>query len=192
MAGTANKVAFGLKNVHYALITEEVDGTFTYGTPIKYPGAVELSLDVKGEQSNFFADDVNYFTVSSNQGYEGTFTSAEAPESFRTDVLGEEKVNGVFVEKADAKIKPVALLFEFDGDTKATRHVLYNTNFNRPGLSGKTKEESVEVSTNELSFTAAPRPDGIVKTRTSSDTQDAVYNAWYTQVFDPVTVTPEV
>lgn len=185
MAGTANKVSYGLKNVHYAPYTEGADGTITYETPIRYPGAVELTLDVKGEQSDFFADDVNYYTVSSNQGYEGAFTSAEPPESFRTDVLGEEKVNGVFVEKADAKIKPVALLFEFDGDAKATRHVLYNTNFNRPGLSGKTKEDSVEVSTNELSFTAAPRPDGIVKTRTSAETTPEVYDAWYTKVFDP-------
>lgn len=190
MAGTANKVAYGLKNVHYASITEGADGTITYGVPVKFPGAVELSLDVKGEQSDFFADDMNYFTVSSNQGYEGTFTAAEAPEAFRTDVLGEEKVNGVFVEKADAKIKPVALLFEFDGDVKATRHVLYNVNFNRPGLSGKTKEDSIEVSTNELSFTAAPRPDGIVKTRTAAETTEVVYNAWYSSVFDPATVTP--
>ena len=36
MPGEArNKVEFGLRNVHYAVITEGDDGAITYGTPTK-------------------------------------------------------------------------------------------------------------------------------------------------------------
>lgn len=182
-----NKVAFGLKNVHYAPITIGEDGLETYEVPKRYPGAVELTLDPKGELSEFYADDTVYYSASTNQGYEGTFNAAEAPEHFRINVLGEKLVGGLLVEDASIKPKPVALLFEFDGDVKATRHVLYNVTFSRPGLSSKTKEDATEVNTNELSFNATPRAlDSRVKIKTASTTSEEVYNAWYSKVPEAV------
>ena len=45
MPGEArNKVEFGLRNVHYAVITEGDDGAITYGTPTKIPGAVSITI----------------------------------------------------------------------------------------------------------------------------------------------------
>ena len=48
----ANKVKFGLKNVHYAMLTEEGEEV-TYGTPVRIPGAVNLSMDAQGDTSTF-------------------------------------------------------------------------------------------------------------------------------------------
>ena len=56
-----NKVKFGLKNCHYAKLTE-TGGVITYGTPVAIKGAVNLSLDATGDETNFFADDVTAFT----------------------------------------------------------------------------------------------------------------------------------
>ncbi|WHY76226.1 phage tail protein [Neobacillus sp. WH10] len=183
-----NKVQFGIKKAHYAVITEGVDGTYTYGTPVPYPGITALTLDPKGEQTDFFADDILYFTTSSNQGYDATITVAAITEKFRTDVLGEtlEATDKVLTEKSDAKPKKIAFMFEFDGDVKATRHVLYNCTVSRPGLSGSTKTTSAEPGTSELKLVAAPRPsDSIVKRSTTADTTAGVYDAWYTNVYNP-------
>ncbi|MDM5155844.1 phage tail protein [Bacillus sp. DX1.1] len=186
-----NKVVFGLKNVHYSVITEDTTtGTFDYGPVVKHPGAVEMKLDPKGEQSDFFADDMNYYTESSNQGYEGALTFAKVTEAFRTEVLGEvlDEVDKVITESSDAKIKKIAMMFEFDGDVKAIRHVLYNVAVSRPGMSSTTKSDKTEPNTTELSFVAAQRPTDLkVKTSTTADTPAAIYDAWYTKVYEKIT-----
>lgn len=184
-----NRVNFGIKNVHYAVATEGTDGKLTYATPVPFPGAVSLTLDARGEQSDFYADDRVYYTSSTNSGYEGTLTVAALLQQFRVDVLGDElSVDGVLTESSNAKPKTIALLFEFDGDAKATRHALYNVTVSRPGLSGETKTETTEPGTQELSFVAAPTVDGIVKRSTTGETGATIYNAWYTSVFVPTEV----
>lgn len=183
-----NKVTFGLKNVHYAPITETVDGKVTYGTPVRIPGATEMSTDPAGESSSFFADDINFYEAIANQGYEGTFNFAKLPNSFYVDILGYTLVNGGLYENANAKIKPFALLFEIDGDQQADRFVYYNVSANRPGTASKTKEDSTEVNTVELPFKATPRPDGAIKWVTGPETPAAIYDAFYTAVTEPTEV----
>lgn len=183
----ANRVQFGLKNVHYATFTVGQDGSITYDTPIPIPGAVELSLEPRGEMVEFYADDVLYYSAANNQGYEGTLSIATIPEDFAVDCLGEEKdqTDMVLTEKVTAKGKPFALLFEFDGDEKATRHVLYNCTANRPTISSSTKTDTVEPQPNELTFVASPRPtDGAVKTKTTENTPADVYDNWYIAVYE--------
>lgn len=186
-----NKVVFGLKKVHYSIITEGADGTFTYAAPVALPGAVEISLDPRGETSDFYADDILYYTTVSNQGYEATLTVAQISRSFRIDVLGETLVttDNVLTENTNAKPKKIAFLFEFDGDQKAVRHCLYNCTVTRPSITSATKTEAAEPQPQELTLIAAPRPsDGVVKRSTTADTTAAVYDAWYTAVYTPPAV----
>lgn len=184
-----NKVNFGLKNVHYAPITE-TDGEVVYGKPIRVPGAVSLTLTPRGELAEFYADDMLYYSSSSNDGYDGTLSIATVPEQFAIDALGEVKDedDGTLTEKADARQKQFALMFEFDGDVKATRHVLYQCSANRPTVTGGTKTNTKEPQPNELTFISSARPtDYAVKTKTTTDTSEEVYDAWYEDVYGKTT-----
>lgn len=186
-----NKVIFGVRNAHYAVATEAEDGTLTYAAPVALPGATEIALDAKGGQNDFYADDVLYYTTSTNQGYDATLTIANITQDFRVDVLGETLVgtDNVLAENSLVTPKKIAFLFEFNGDVKATKHCLYNVTVSRPGMDSVTKTETSEPKTQELKLTAAPRTiDGIVKRSTTATTPDAVYNAWYTAVYDPAPV----
>ena len=184
----ANKIKYNLKKVYAALMTKSEDG-YSYGTPQAIPGAVSMSLDAEGEASPFYADGIVYFRTASNNGYSGDLEIALIPEWFREQVLKETKdTNKVFIETSDLS-EPVyfALLFEFDGDQKAIRHVLYNCSVSkRPTIASKTKEASIEPGTETLSLSADPREDGLVKARTGDETTSSVYTNWYDAVYTPV------
>ncbi len=187
MSKKKNKVRFGLKNCHYAKATFDEDGNVTYGTPVRLPGAVSLSMDPEGENENFYADDIVYYVLNNNAGYEGDLELALIPEEFLKDILHEEEdENGVLAENANTTFERFALLFEFTGDQNAIRHVLYCCSASRPSMEGETKEDEKEVKTEELSIIASALANGYVKAKTSVNTSKAVYDGWYNEVYIPV------
>ena len=197
MSGTPNKIKYGLKNVYYAVATLAADGTATFATPVRIPGAVNLSLEPQGDREPFYADDIEYFVSISNTGYEGDLEIALVPESFETDVLkAVVDTNKVLFEEVSPEIVHFALLFQFAGDKKNIRHCFYNCTAMRPNIEGETKGENIEPKTESLSLRAGSIYDStlqkdIVKAKTKDDTTDAVYNAWFSQVIVPgATITP--
>lgn len=187
----ANKVKYGLKNVYFAVATiDPATNEATYAAPIRWPGAVSLELDPEGSATTFRADNVDYWVGQSNNGYSGDFESALIPDAFRTAVLGDiEDTNGVLVEDAGAKTVPFALLFQFEGDVNAIRHVLYNCTAARPNLSGSTTEEETEPQTETLTITAVSIHNGdlnkdVVKAKVGEDNA-TIYAGWFTSVYQP-------
>ena len=186
----ANKIKYGLKNVYYAVATiSDADNTATYAEPVAIPGAVNLSLDAQGENEPFYADNIIYYLSVSNNGYEGDLEIADVPRSFEKDVLGAiDDAKNVLIE--DANVQPIhfALLFQFEGDVKATKHVLYNCVASRPTVSGATKEETITPETTTLAITATPIHNAslnrdIVKAKADESTDATTYGSWFTAVY---------
>jgi phi13 family phage major tail protein len=184
-----NKVKYNLKNAHYAMLHIAQDGTVSYDTPVPIPGAVSIGLDANGEPENFYADGIAYYVINNNMGYDGDLELAMIPESFRVDALNETlDENNVLIENANTELNSFALLFEFDGDVKHIRHVLYNCSASRPGIEGKTNEESREVQTETLTIKATPLASGVVKAKTGNNTNSSIYQNWYSSVYMPAEV----
>ncbi|WP_421785747.1 major tail protein [Gardnerella sp. DNF01204] len=185
-----NKVKYNLKNVYAAKLKKDSSG-FSYDEPKPIPGAVSISLEAEGESSPFYADGIVYFRSTANNGYSGDLEIALIPEWFRTEILREElDKNGVLVENAKiSETEKFALLFEFDGDVNAIRHVLYNCSATRPSIESETKEDTIEPGTETLSLTADPREDGLVKSRSGDTTSDETYANWYKSVYVPQNMT---
>lgn len=191
-----NKVTFGLKNTRYSKITFNPDGSLNYGPIKQLPGSVKLTTDPKGDMTEFYADDMVYYSADNNQGYDGKLEVATITEEFSIDILGEEidEEDGVITEKATSKGSYFALMFEFDGDVNATKHVHYYCKASRPSVGSGTKTDKTDPNTTELSFISSPRPnDYKVRAKTSSKTPANIYNNWYNSVYDkattPLTVT---
>ena len=182
-----NKVKFGLNKVHYAKVMSfDDEGTPTYATPVRIPGAVSLSIDANGEAENFYADNGVYYVINNNSGYEGDLEIALVTTEFATEILGEVLDNkGVLVETNTAELQQFALLFEFDGDKHHIRHVLYCCSASRPATESSTTEDSKEVKTETLSLTATSLNNGLVKARSCEQTDKSTYDAWYNKVYMP-------
>ena len=181
-----NKVKYNLKNAHYAVLTVGTDGTVSYGKPVPLPGAVSLSLNANGEPENFYADGIAYYVINNNMGYDGELELALIPESFRKDALHETLDDkNVLVENANTELGAFALLFEFDGDIRHIRHVMYNCSASRPGIEGQTNEQSRKVQTEKLKIKATPLSSGVVKAKTGDATDATTYEGWYQDVYMP-------
>lgn len=186
MAGKKNKVKYNICNVHYAVLESVTDGEYKYGDIKPMPGAVSISLDPNGEPGNFYADGYAYYTISNNMGYDGDLELAMVPESFRVDVLKETPdYNKVLIENANVETANFALLFEFDGDVRKIRHVLYYCSAARPSIESETNEDEISVKTETLKLTAAPLGNGLVKAKTGDETAESVYKNWYKTVYLP-------
>ena len=194
-SATDNKIKYGIKNVYYAVATIAADGSATYGNPVALKGAVSLSMEPKGDTNKFYADNIIYYTSVANNGYEGDLELTLIPDSFLTDVLGMTKnADNIIYEDAGAQLVHFALLFQFEGDQKATRHVLYNCTATRPTASGNTKEGSIEPATESISITAttiyvASLGKDIPKAKTTIDTGSTTYDGWFTTVYVPTGTT---
>lgn len=190
--GKENKVNFGLRNAHFATFEVTEAGTIVYDTPIPIPGSVELALEPRGDVTEFYADNILYYSAPNNQGYDGTLTIANIPEAFAIACLSEvlDADDKVINEVSGVEFKPFALLFEFDGDEKAVRHALYSCTANRPTVGSSTTTNSKEPNTNELSFISSPRiTDNHVKTKTTAATTEEIYNKWFQAVYQKEAVT---
>ena len=183
-----NKVKYGLRNVHYAVFDPE---TNEYETPKPLKGAISMSLTARNYSKILAADDIEYWRANGNSGYDGDLNFALIPDDFREECLNEQvdTADNVRYETAELNTARFALLFEFQGDVKATRHVLYNCGATRPALAGQTitPRDGPDPSQNTETVTidAAPRNDLLIKARTGASTTANVYNNWFSSVWTP-------
>lgn len=191
----SNKVKFGLKNVYYSVVTEQVTSgviSYTYATPVHIPGAVNLSLDIEGDTNTFYADNTAYYTSIANNGYSGSLEMALIPDSFRTDVLGETLAAGnkVLAEYSTQSPSAFALAFQVEGDDAKTCYWFYNVTASRPNLEQSTTEDTIEPTTETFDITVAPRiKDGLVRIKSTDTTASGTITAWFNAVVEPSTST---
>lgn len=183
------KVLYGIRKVYVAKLTEN-DGVISYGTPFAVEGATGFSPEPQGESTIFYADNKIYFRKEQNNGYEGELTLAVTPETFLTEILGRIKdSNGVVIENADDNFARFALLFEAEGDPKNRRFVYWDVTAGRPSREFATTEDSIEVGTESMNITIAPRSTdnavgGYIEL---TDDNAETYNGWFSEVYESTT-----
>lgn len=191
----ANKITYGLDKLAYAKITTWTDGVPTFGTVTDIPGAVSITLSNEGDLTKFKADNIDYWVGEANNGYSGSFEVADLPQSFYTDILGAKSDSNVVIyEDQEAQSSHFALLFQFQGDEKAVRHVMYNCVAKRPEIASSTKGDTIEPNTMTVDIEASGAKlevksgvnKMIVKAFATSAANTAAYSGWYSAVYVPV------
>lgn len=189
---SVNKVKYGLDEVVFAPFTINSSGVYIYDTPEAIPGAVNLALSAEGDDTDFYADNVKYFSTTANQGYSGDLEIAMIPDSFRKKILNEdEDSNGALIEDASKLSKGFALGFRVRGDKKNRKTWYYNCTVSRPSDESETTEASITPKTDKLTIKAMPRiNDTLVRAvMEESETNKTAFDNFFNEVYTPV---PEV
>lgn len=193
MAQTPNIVNWGLAASGWFKITVDEDGKDVYGEVTKFVGNRQINFTPAGELVNVYADGTTILVGKNNNGYTGSIESTFLDEEFLEWALSEvSDAKKVQYEIQEPVINRFGLVWEWVGDKSRTRHVMYNVTANRPDINATTAGDGGTKSAQyqTISLIAIPRADGLVKARTGADIDQAVYDAWFTTVYDPFVVGP--
>ena len=192
MATATNKVRFGLSRVHYAIWDEDQQ---KYGTPKPLAGAVSISFEPQGSQSNFFADNTVYYISNPTSQDTGSLEIADVSDEAAVELFGlkNDAVAGITYEETVHEMPTFALLYQVEGDGNTLRGVRYNVKMNRLSETHSTTTDSVEPQTYTVDYTATGRDFtvsgdtvNVIKASTTNGGQDhAAYDAWFDEVVCP-------
>lgn len=180
----------GSTGVTVGASTNLTAGTTGWGTPTAIPGAVRWTPSAVGQESKFYADNMTFHTVTSNDGYTAELEMALIPDAVLVEMLGwKTDTNGVVVEVADGLQKEFAILFEVKGDERNRRAVHYRCKASRPAKEHTTTGETIEPKSDVLSVTVMPielNGEKVIKgTMERSVVSDAVFDAFFNTVYIP-------
>ena len=148
----ANKVEFGISQLHVGTYTVGSNGTVTLGTPYHQAGAVSFSPEEDSEKNDFYADNIKYWSGFSGGTFEGDLEVAMFDDEFKTQFLGYKTLtNGGLATVKNATKPNVYIAFEVDGDAEHRRVIFYNCALGGINREYNTIEESKEPVTETIS-----------------------------------------
>lgn len=150
----ANKVEFGISQLHVGTYTVDDQGVATLGTPYHQKGAVSFSPEENSEQNTFYADNIAYWSGYSGGSIEGDLEVAMFDDSFKTQFLGYATLtNGGIANVKNATKPNVYIAFQIEGDAESRRVILYNCSLGAITREYNTIEGNKEPATETLGVT---------------------------------------
>ena len=150
----SNKVYFGFSEVHVGTYTVAADGTVTMGSPYHQKGGVGYSPEENTDRSDFFADNIPYYTSYAGGTYEGDLEVAKFDDAFRTQFLGYVTLDDGGLAQIKGAPKPnIYMAFEIEGDVQKRRVIFYNGTLGSIKRAYSTKENTTEPVTETLAVT---------------------------------------
>lgn len=150
----ANKVEFGISELHVGTYTVDDQGVVTLGTPYHQPGAVSFSPEEQSENNTFYADNIAYWSGYSGGTFEGDLEVAKFSDEFKTQFLGYRALtNGGLANVKNATKPNVYIAFQVEGDAESRRVILYNCALGVIGREFNTIEDTKEPTTETLGVT---------------------------------------
>ena len=150
----ANKVEYGISQLHICTYTVGENNAVTLGTPYHQRGAISFSAETNQEQNNFYADNVTYWSGYSGESIKGDLKVAMFDDAFKTQFLGYRTLTNGGLANVKNAIKPsVAIFFQVEGDSESRRVALYNCALGAISREYSTVEENIEPTTETIPVT---------------------------------------
>lgn len=144
----------GLKNFLFGILTEETDGTATYGTAQKPAKAISCKVDISNNEAKLFADDALAESDTSFQSGTVTLGIDDENDAMLATLLGHTITDGEMVRNATDTAPYVGLgriiTKMVGGSYKYKVEFLKKVKFAEPSQENDTKGESLEFGTSEI------------------------------------------
>jgi len=178
-------VTVGLRNLHYAILTEDSDNETTYGTMARISGMIQADIDVEAADNTLYADNAAYEAAVTTGKASVSLNIAELPLEQLASLLGHTATNGEMLSKSTDEAPYVGLAFEYTKNNGKKRFVkLFKGKFKEPKESTKTKGESVEFQTPTIEGTFVARLSDSAWKKTADEEAtgytDSIGSSWYT------------
>lgn len=150
----ANKVEFGISQLHVGTYTVSDQGVVTLGTPYHQQGAVSFAPEEQAESNTFYADNIPYWSGFSGGTLEGDLEVAKFSDEFKTQFLGYRALTNGGLANVKNAIKPQCYIaFQVEGDAESRRVILYNCAFGVINREFATIEDTKEPTTETIGVT---------------------------------------
>lgn len=182
----ANKVEFGISNLYVGTYEDDGNGSVTLGTPYHQKGAVSFAPEEQSESTNFYADNVAYWSGFSGGTFEGDLEVAKFDDQFKTNFLGYKTLTNGGLANVKGAIKPsVYIAFQVEGDAESRRIIMYNCALGGITREFSTIEETKEPTTETIPVTVTG-DNGTGVSMASFVPDDAGYDTLFTSPSAPV------
>ena len=175
----ANKVLFGISNVHYAVM----DDQGAWGTPVHVEGAENFAIQTGGGNNDtIYADNIAYWTRAGSGNKSGTLQMAKFPDSWFVDILGQTKdqTTGALLESPTDVAKNFAFMFEVSGDAGGMRVCWYKCSSTIPTYTAATNTDSITEANQSVDISATPTKVGdLTLTQAACESGSAGYDTWF-------------
>ena len=150
----ANKVEFGISQLHVGTYEDDGNGNVTLGSPYHQKGAISFSPEEQSDKSDFYADNIIYWSGYSGGSFEGDLEVALFDDAFKTAFLGYKRLtNGGLANVKNATKPNVYIAFQVEGDAESRRVIFYNCTLGVITREFATIEDTKEPATETLNMT---------------------------------------
>lgn len=186
----------GLRNFLFGILTEQEDGTATYGVAQKPAKAISCSVDISNNEATLYADDSLAESDTSFQSGTVTLGIDDEDDNTLATLLGHEITEGEMVRNATDTAPYVGLgriiTKMVGGVYKYKVEFLKKVKFAEPSQEDNTKSESLEFNTSEIEGQISTLANGdwsASQTFTSLTEAQTYLNSFFGTTPTPTTVT---
>lgn len=150
------KVIFNIKKLQVQPITAtSAEGIPTYGSVIKVPGTVSLTMDNESTTDPFYADGIAYYSPAGATSATGTLENALFPDAMLKEIFKYiEDTNENLIETDEAPSE-FGMQFACDSDDGEVRFTYYRVSASKPGVNLQTSETSATINPQSVDITAS-------------------------------------
>lgn len=150
----ANKVEFGISQLHVCTYEDDGEGNITLGTPYHQKGAKSFSPEQDSENNVDYADNIDYWSEYTEGPISGDLEVEIFDDDFKIKYLGYRRLtNGGLAAVKNAKKPKVCVFFQVEGDAESRRVAFYNCALGPIGRSYETIGENKEPVTETVPVT---------------------------------------